>query len=77
MDLRWSPWTVSLHFCIKLVTDSTSGMARIFTAAPGLVKTMNGEPWDATGLPEVYQMTAERLRRVQSASGQGPKVAIV
>ncbi|KAH6875332.1 FAD dependent oxidoreductase-domain-containing protein [Alternaria rosae] len=30
------------------------GVGRIFTAAPGLVKLMNGEAWSATGLPEVY-----------------------
>jgi hypothetical protein len=52
-------------------------MARIFTAAPGLVRVMNGEPWDVTGLPEVYKMTQERLQRLQSATGEAPKVAIV
>ena len=52
-------------------------MARIFTAAPGLVKVMNGEPWEATGLPDVYRMTPERLERLKSATGDAPKVAIV
>lgn len=53
-----------------------SGMARIFTAAPGLVKLMNSEPWAATGLPDVYQMTLDRLERLRAAE-QPPKVAIV
>ncbi|KAJ4357796.1 uncharacterized protein N0V89_002372 [Didymosphaeria variabile] len=53
------------------------GMARIFTAAPGLVKVMNGESWAATGLPDVYEMTPERLQRLQSATEGAPKVAIV
>lgn len=52
-------------------------MARIFTAAPGLVKIMNGESWDATGLPEVYKMTPERLQRLRRASGEAPIVAVV
>ncbi|KAF1960078.1 hypothetical protein CC80DRAFT_544541 [Byssothecium circinans] len=53
------------------------GMARIFTATPGLVRLMNDEPWSATGLPEVYQMTPERLDRLQKSSKETPKVAIV
>jgi hypothetical protein len=65
-------------FCVtSIVADRGSGMARIFTAAPGLVRVMNGEPWDVTGLPEVYKMTQERLQRLQSATGEAPKVAIV
>ncbi|KAF2801226.1 DAO-domain-containing protein [Melanomma pulvis-pyrius CBS 109.77] len=52
------------------------GMARIFTAAPGLVKLMNSEPWAATGLPDVYQMTPGRLERLRVAE-QPSKVAIV
>ncbi|KZM23620.1 uncharacterized protein EKO05_0007458 [Ascochyta rabiei] len=51
------------------------GMARIFTAAPGLVKLMSGESWIATGLPEVYQITTERLARLKSTSAS--KVATV
>ncbi|KAF1967608.1 DAO-domain-containing protein [Bimuria novae-zelandiae CBS 107.79] len=53
------------------------GMARIFTAAPGLVKLMDGETWDATGLPQVYQMTPERLQSLQSPAGDAPTIAIV
>lgn len=48
------------------LTKKRSGMARTFTAAPGLVKLMNAEPWEATGLPEVYQMTHDRLERLKS-----------
>ncbi|KAF2690895.1 DAO-domain-containing protein [Lentithecium fluviatile CBS 122367] len=53
------------------------GMARIFTAAPGLVQLMNGETWAATGLPDVYEITAERLERVRAASEGKSKVAII
>lgn len=42
-----------------------SGMARIFTAAPGLVKLMGGGSWVETKLPEVFEITAERLSRLQ------------
>lgn len=45
-----------------------SGMARIFTAAPALVKLMSGESWDAIGLPNVYQISARRLENLNSAS---------
>ena len=58
--------------------ESCSGMARIFTAAPGLVKLMNGEPWSATKLPEVYELTEARLQRIREASQAAKvKVAIV
>lgn len=43
-------------------------MARTFTAAPGLVKLMNGESWDAVGLPDVYQITEDRLQKLKGAS---------
>jgi hypothetical protein len=36
---------------------------------------MNSESWDAIGLPEVYQITADRLERLKSASV--PKVATI
>ncbi|KAL4974040.1 FAD dependent oxidoreductase-domain-containing protein [Aspergillus desertorum] len=41
------------------------GMARIFTAAPGLVKLMGGSSWAETQLPEVYQITAARVQRLK------------
>ncbi|KAF7557370.1 hypothetical protein G7Z17_g682 [Cylindrodendrum hubeiense] len=41
-----------------------SGMARIFTAAPGLVKLMGGGSWADTRLPEVYQITPSRIKRL-------------
>lgn len=40
------------------------GMARIFNCAPGLVKIMQGEPWEATGLPECFNVTEDRLKRL-------------
>lgn len=40
------------------------GMARIFNCAPGLVKIIQGEPWAATGLPECFDATQERLARL-------------
>ncbi|KAI0121375.1 FAD dependent oxidoreductase [Xylariales sp. AK1849] len=45
------------------------GMARIFTAAPGLVMLMKGESWANTGLPNVYELTKERLERLRSQLG--------
>jgi hypothetical protein len=51
-------------------------MARIFTAAPALVKLMNGEDWHTTGLPDVYCLTETRLQQLRKAS-QAAKVAIV
>ncbi|KAF1834961.1 DAO-domain-containing protein [Decorospora gaudefroyi] len=52
------------------------GMARIFTAAPGLVKLLKGDNWDATGLPDVYQMTPERLERLRSLE-PAPAIAVI
>jgi hypothetical protein len=55
-----------------------SGMARIFTAAPGLVQLMNGEKWSETGLPEVYQLTKERMEKLTNeVDEEAPKVAVV
>ena len=51
-------------------------MARIFTAAPGLVKLMNGASWAAVGLPDVYQITPTRMERLRE-SEPPPKIAIV
>jgi hypothetical protein len=56
--------------------EYVSGMARIFTAAPGLVKVMNGEKWSETGLPEVYQLTKERLEGLHR-DGEVDKIAVV
>lgn len=42
-------------------------MARIFTAAAGLVKLMGGSSWADTQLPEVFQITAERAERLNMA----------
>ncbi|GBE83026.1 DAO-domain-containing protein [Sparassis crispa] len=44
------------------------GMARIFTAAPGLVKLIQGGIWSDTGLPECFEVTAERLARLHAQS---------
>lgn len=43
-------------------------MARIFTAAPGLVKLMSGESWEAVGLPDVFQITTSRLEELKRAN---------
>ncbi|KAH4309694.1 hypothetical protein HBH64_228590 [Parastagonospora nodorum] len=53
------------------------GMARIFTAAPGLVKLMHGDPWSSTELPDVYQMTPERLAKLKSSEENTPQVAVI
>ncbi|RSH90384.1 hypothetical protein EHS25_000989 [Saitozyma podzolica] len=42
------------------------GMARIFTAAPGLVKLIRGASWAETGLPECFQVTEGRLDKLAS-----------
>jgi hypothetical protein len=42
-------------------------MARTFTAAPGLVKLMSGQPWESVGLPDVYQITSSRLETLNKA----------
>ncbi|KAH7410599.1 FAD dependent oxidoreductase-domain-containing protein [Cadophora sp. MPI-SDFR-AT-0126] len=44
------------------------GMARIFTAAPGLVKLMNGKTWEDTNLPDVFAITPERMSRLRECS---------
>ncbi|KAI1480458.1 FAD dependent oxidoreductase [Daldinia eschscholtzii] len=41
------------------------GMARIFTCAPGVAKLILGGTWDDTGLPECFEVTEERLERLQ------------
>ncbi|KAL1296941.1 hypothetical protein AAFC00_004547 [Neodothiora populina] len=41
------------------------GMARIFTAAPGLVKLMAGKSWTDTELPVVWEITSERVVRLK------------
>ncbi|KAI0170363.1 FAD dependent oxidoreductase [Pestalotiopsis sp. NC0098] len=41
------------------------GMARIFTSAPGVAKLVLGGSWADTGLPECFELTAERLGRLQ------------
>jgi hypothetical protein len=54
-----------------------SGMARIFTAAPGLVKLIDGDAWNSTGLPDVYQMTPERMAKIRSLEENPPQVAVI
>ncbi|PVH74127.1 DAO-domain-containing protein [Cadophora sp. DSE1049] len=41
------------------------GMARIFTAAPALVKLMNGKQWEDTHLPEVFEISPTRIARLR------------
>ncbi|KAI1370339.1 FAD dependent oxidoreductase [Hypoxylon crocopeplum] len=41
------------------------GMARIFTSAPGVAKLILGGSWEDTGLPECFEMTEERLEKLQ------------
>ncbi|KAJ5256894.1 hypothetical protein N7478_012998 [Penicillium angulare] len=40
------------------------GMARMFTSAPGVVKLALGYDWNATGLPQCFQFSRERLARL-------------
>ncbi|KAK6977607.1 FAD dependent oxidoreductase [Favolaschia claudopus] len=55
------------------------GMARIMTCARGLARLIQGGSWEATGLPECFQPTRERLalppKAVVHHTGQ-PDVAI-
>ncbi|ORY56901.1 FAD dependent oxidoreductase-domain-containing protein [Pseudomassariella vexata] len=44
------------------------GMARVFTAAPGLVRLMAGEEWEEVGLPDVYRVTGERMERLKAVA---------
>ena len=44
------------------------GMARIFTCAPGLVKLILGSKWSETGLPECFQLTADRASKMTNRS---------
>jgi hypothetical protein len=73
----WASWTVSqltlstVHCELIL----SSGMARTFTAAPGLVRLMSGESWAAVGLPDVYLITEDRLQNLKGASVS--KVAVI
>ncbi|KAJ5918531.1 hypothetical protein N7466_010523 [Penicillium verhagenii] len=48
------------------------GMARIFTSAPGVAKIVLGDEWSATGLPECFQFSRERLSRL--AEGGLPSI---
>ncbi|KAK9779682.1 putative FAD dependent oxidoreductase [Seiridium cardinale] len=41
------------------------GMARIFTCVPGVVKLILGAGWNETGLPECFELTEERLQKLQ------------
>ncbi|KZV92666.1 DAO-domain-containing protein [Exidia glandulosa HHB12029] len=49
---------------------SGHGMSRIWTGAPGVVTLMNGGSWADTGLPECFELTAERLARSQEIAGR-------
>ncbi|KAL1737711.1 hypothetical protein HDZ31DRAFT_78943, partial [Schizophyllum fasciatum] len=42
------------------------GMARVFTCGPALAKLIQGATWADTGLPEVFELTEERLARLRS-----------
>ncbi|KAL1701979.1 FAD dependent oxidoreductase [Schizophyllum commune] len=44
------------------------GMARIFGCAPGLAKLALGGAWEDTRMPEVFQISEERLQRLASAA---------
>ncbi|KAJ5083446.1 hypothetical protein N7456_012873 [Penicillium angulare] len=44
------------------------GMARIFTSAPGVAKLVLGHDWNATGLPQCFQSSRERLTRLSGGN---------
>ena len=39
-------------------------MAHAFTVALAMVKLMAGRPWADTGLPDVFQMTQQRMNKL-------------
>lgn len=41
------------------------GMARIWTAAPGLAKLIVGQPWSETELPDCFEYSIARLERAE------------
>ncbi|KAK7214663.1 hypothetical protein V2G26_002666 [Clonostachys chloroleuca] len=47
------------------------GMARIFTAAPGLVKLMAGLSWADTRLPEAFEITPARVEKLKGMEKEG------
>jgi hypothetical protein len=49
-----------------------SGMARIFTSAPGTAKLALGDDWSTTGLPECFRFSRQRLSRL--AEGELPSI---
>ncbi|KIY52156.1 DAO-domain-containing protein [Fistulina hepatica ATCC 64428] len=44
---------------------SGHGMARCFTFAPGLVRLLQGGTWADTSLPDVYELTPERVEALR------------
>jgi hypothetical protein len=55
--------TEIMHIIRSSILTGLSGMARIATVSRGLAKIVQGESWSATGLPESFQVTEERLAR--------------
>ena len=70
MSLRASMGTVSCVASDYTFDDLTGtlGMARIFGCAPGLAKLALGGAWEDTGMPEVFQISEERIQRLASAA---------
>jgi len=54
----------SKSLCLR--RDARISTARIFTAAPGLVKLIQGGSWADTNLPDPFAITEERMRLVNS-----------
>lgn len=57
--------TKSFQCSSFVASNDRIAQARIMTAAPGLVKLMQGGSWADTGLPECYEITKERLTRLR------------
>lgn len=55
----------------RLICFHYSGMARIFTAAPGLVKLMAGLSWADTRLPEAFEITPARVEKLKGMEKEG------
>ena len=61
---------------ICITFTSNSGMARIFTAAPGLVKLMDRRPWGDTQLPDVYEVTPARIDHIKQTRSSSAGVQL-
>ena len=56
----------ALSFTRRFATHLFVSQARVFTCGPALAKLIQGAEWADINLPEVFQITEERLARLQA-----------